>query len=171
MDWLRDILKNLEVSRTLVVAIFIAALAMFTAPYVAPDYVPRLQKEFIPFLFGVMVLTGALLLIWCLAAAWSLSKSGFRRTTEALADTSLSEAESMILMVLGRTPTTPLNLEDIDYERASASRLEFHHLVGRLEAMGLVRTNEYDENLVSLTQSGRSRALQVHRDFKARGAA
>ena len=70
MDWLKDILKNLEVSRTLVAAVFIAALAMFLAPYVAPADVPRLQKEFVPFLFGVMVLTGALLLILtCRASA------------------------------------------------------------------------------------------------------
>ena len=171
MDWLKDIVKHLEISRTLVAAVFVASVAMFCAPYIAPMDVPRLAEELLPFLFGVMVLTGALLSIWSLMGLWALSKQGVQRTSKVFANSSLSEAESMILLVLGRNPTTPLDLENIDYEQAPATKLEFHQLAAHLATKGLVRINDWDENLVSLTQTGRARALELQRQFKSRSAA
>src|SRR5205085_11139309 len=114
MDWLADILKNLAVSKTLVLAIFITALVMYLGPIVAPSYVPKLQVEFIPYLFALVVLTGCLLVLWGATGMWGVFQRGIGVAARAFAGSTLSDAETALMFVLARDPTRPLNLEAID---------------------------------------------------------
>jgi hypothetical protein len=171
MDWLADILKNLAISRTLVVAIFVTAAVMYFGPIFAPLHVPAVQKEFTTHLFAAMVLTGCLLAVWAIAGTWHLSKAGLQKTATALTSSSLIDAERAILFLLAKDPTQPINLENIDYTRAPGTKLEFHQLAKGLEAKGLVNINDWDDNLISLTEKGRVRALEIQREAKPAGAA
>ena len=170
MDWLEDLVKNLAISRTLVVAIFITSVVMYVGPLVKPDLVPQLQKDFVPALFGTMILSGCLLVLWLVSGIWSIVSQGFKKTAQTLSNGTLTEGEMAILHVLGKNPTSPLDLEEIDYSRAPATKLEFHHLVSQLVDKGLAYTNDFDENLVSLTKQGRDRALALHREWKSKSA-
>lgn len=170
MDWLEDLIKHLAISRTLVVAIFITSVVMYVGPMIKPDLVPQLQKDFVPALFGVMVLSACLLVLWIVAGIWSAAGHGLKKTAQTLSNRPLTDGEMAILHVLGKDPTSPFNLEDIDYSSAPTTKLEFHHLVNQLVKKGLVYTNDFDENLVSLTMLGRDRALTLHREWKAKSA-
>lgn len=171
MDWLADILKNLTISKTLVAAVFVTSVVMYAGPILAPDGVPKLQSEYVPYLFAAMVLTGCLLLFWGLAAFWRLTRTSMRSAARVLTDSTLSEPETALLFLMANDPTQPINLDNIDYSRAPGSKLEFHHWTKQLEDKGLARINEWDDNLVSLTDLGRERALKIQRQVKSGNAA
>lgn len=172
MDWLADILKNLAVSRTLVVAIFVTAAVMYFGPTVAPGQVPKLKEDFIPYLFAAMFLSGMLLVIWTLNALWVATHQAARRTARNISSQApFSEAEVTILFVMSQNPTNPLCLDHIDYSQTPITKLGFHQLTKALERKGLVSINPYDENLVSLTELGRERALEIQKKVKRNGAA
>jgi hypothetical protein len=169
MDWLADILKNLAISKMLVVAVFVTSLVMYFGPISFPSYVPELPKDFKPLAFAVMVLTACLLLLWMVTAIWAASHRGIRSTARVFAGTSLSEPETAILFLMAQDPTSALDLEQIDYSRAPATKLEFHQLCKGLQAKGLVHINPYDDNLASLTELGCERALEIQRRIKGKG--
>jgi hypothetical protein len=166
MDWLADILKNLTISKTLVAAVFVTSVVMYVGPILLPDGVPKLQTEYAPYLFATMVLTGFLLSFWGIAAFWSLIKMSMRSAARVLVDSTLSEPEIALLFFIAKDPTQPINLNHIDYSNAPGSKLEFHHLTKQLEAKGLARINELNDNLVSLTDLGRERALKIQKQVK-----
>ncbi|MBZ8142991.1 hypothetical protein CLD22_24265 [Rubrivivax gelatinosus] len=164
MDWLADILKNLAISKTLVVAIFVTVVVMYFGPILAPLHVPAVQKEFAPYLFASMVLTGCLIAAWTIVGAWHFSRAGLQKAGTVFTRSSLIDEERAILFLLAKNPTQPINLENIDYTRAPGTKLEFHQLAKGLEAKGLVDINDWDENLISLTEKGRARALEIQRE-------
>lgn len=171
MDWLADILKDLAISKALVGAIFVTALVMYFGPIVVPQHVPALPKEYSPYLFAGVVLTSCLLTLWGAVAVWNITQIGLRKTKTALTSSSLSDPESALLFHLAKNPAQPVNLEQIDYTRALGTKLEFHQLAKGLEGKGLLRINDWDDNLISLTESGRERALELQRHAKRASAA
>ncbi|MFG6416379.1 hypothetical protein ACG02S_21015 [Roseateles sp. DC23W] len=70
-----------------------------------------------------------------------------------------------------KNPTQPINLENIDYSRAPGTKLEFHELAKGLESKVLVSINAWDDNLISLTEKGRERALAMRRQATRTSAA
>jgi len=171
MDWLSDIIKNLAISKTLVAAVFVTSVVMYVGPIVVPGGIPKIQPDFVPYLFVVMVLTGCLLLFWGIAAFLRLTKDSVRSATRVLADSTLSEPETALLFAMAIDPTQPINLNNIDYSRAHGTKLEFHHWTKKLEEKGLARINEWDDNLVSLTDKGREQALKIQKQSKRQSEA
>jgi hypothetical protein len=171
MDWLKDIIKHLAVSRTLVTAVFITALTMFAGPKFVPNIIPEVPKEWSPVLFAAMVLSGSLLVLWAIEGLWKLLAHGVRSTTASIAAASLSPRESELLLVMGINPAQPLNLDAVAYENAPFTRLELSALVKQLEQKGLVKLNEWNEDLVTLTQAGKDRALKLQRQRRGQDAA
>lgn len=171
MDWLASILKNLEISKTLVVAVFVTAVVMHFGPILVPEHVPALEKSLTPYLFAVMVLSGCLLALWGLSWIWYTSTIGLQKTATTLTSSKLIDAERAMLFLLAKDPTQPFNLEDIDYRRAPGTKLEFHQLAKGLQGKGLIQINDWDDNLISLTEKGRKRALEIQRQAKLANAA
>jgi len=168
MNWLADILKNLTISKTLVAAVFVTSAVMYIGPVLGFDRIPRLQPEFVPYLFAVMLFTGCLLLFWGMAVLWNLTRIGMRNATQFFANSStLYCPEAALLFLMSQDPTQSIDLDKIDYSHAPGTKLEFHHWTKKLEIRGLARINEYNDNLVSLTDLGRKRALKVQKQFKS----
>lgn len=166
MDWLADILKNLTISKTLVAVVFVTSVVMYYGPILYPNEVPKLQSELVPYLFAAMVLTCCLLLFWGLAVFWTLTKTSVKSAARFFVDSSLSEPEAALLCFMAQDPTQPINLDNIDYSRAPGTKLEFHHWTKRLETKGLVCIYQYNDNLVSLTDLGRTKALEIQMQAK-----
>jgi len=83
----------------------------------------------------------------------------------------LVDTEKAFLFLLARNPSKPIDLDDIDYSRAFGTKLEFHQLAKGLQRKGLVRINDWDDDLISLTEKGRERALEIQRQVKRTGEA
>jgi len=170
MDWLADILKNLTVSKALIAAVFVTSAVMYFGPILSPINVPKIQSEFIPYLFAGMVLTGCLLFFWGVAWAWLLAKTIIRGATKIFTGSRLSEPETALLFLMAKDPTQPINLDSINYSRAPGTKLEFHHWTKQLQTKGLVCINEWNDNLISLTDLGQKRALEIQRKANSANA-
>lgn len=171
MDWFADIIKNLTISKTLVFAVFITTTVMHFGPTYAVNFVPKFQPEYATYLFAIMVLTGVLLLFWGLAAVWHLTCTSMRGAVRIFRSPSLSQSEVNLLFSMGNDPTQPMDLDRLDYSRAEGTKLEFHQLAKQLEEKGLVRINPWNDNLLTLTDLGRDRALTIQQATNRRNVA
>jgi len=163
MDWLTDLLKHLSVSRSITGATFVTALVMYVGPRLLPSFVDPVPKEWAPVVVVALVFSGSLLLFWGVSALWRLFAHGAGTASKALAAIALSVQEDQMLFFLSGDPSTPMNLHDIDYTRAPFTKLELIELAHGLVKKGLVELNPWDECLVTLTASGRKRALELQR--------
>lgn len=170
MDWLKDLIKHLEVSRTLVVVVFLTSLVMATGPTYAPQIVPTVPAPWNVCNFIAMVLTGSLLILWALQGAWKAIGRTLKTIKSAIVITPITAQERDVLLGMGAHPMEPLNLGSINYDQAPFTRLEVQSVMRSLQRKGLVRINEWSENLVSLTEEGQERALQLQLEARTKNA-
>lgn len=170
MDWIPALLKHLAISRSVIGAIFITGLVLYVGPRVAPAYVDPVPKEWAPVLVGALVFSAALLLFWGTSAVWTFLARRWKTTSALVQSFQLNELEMHLLLAMGLNPSNPLNLERVNYESLELSRLEVLELVHGLSKKGLVSFNPFDSDLVSLTPTGRQRALELEREVKKNAA-
>jgi DNA-binding MarR family transcriptional regulator len=166
MDWIPALLKHLSAARSAVGAAFVTSLVMYLGPRLAPAFVDPVPKEWAWVVPVVLVFSGSMLLFWTLSAVWNALKRRWAAGSALLASFDLSPLEADFLHALGSNPSEPLDLNRVDYEAMQLSRLEVMELVTGLSKKGLVRVNPYSLELVSLTATGRQRALKIQREAK-----
>lgn len=168
MEWLPALLKHLAIARSAVLAAFVAAVVMLVGPRLASAYVPAPPTGWIPYLLAVSLFSGCLLVLWAIEAIWTAAKLPFAAAKALRGErVALDSKESAVIYALGCKPTEPINLDVLNYT-TSSSRLELLEVVKGLSKKGLVETNPWSDQLVSLTEVGRKRAVQIHRSQHAR---
>lgn len=163
MDWIPALLKHLALSRSIIAAAFVAAAVLYAGPRIAPAYVDPVPREWAAVLVAVLVFSGFLLATWGASAVWVLVKRRWVATGILLASHQIDHVEMMFLLALGENPREPLNLDEVDYENLQFSRLAVFELVHGLQKKGLISINPYSSKLISLTSTGRQRALTGQR--------
>ncbi len=164
MDWIPTLLKHLAVSRSAVGAAFSTACVMYFGPRIAPLYVDPVPKEWAFAVVAVLVFSGFFILAWGAVGAFRIVERRVKLASERINSLNLSKDEIDFISALGRSPSDSLDLDRINYEAISLSRLEVLSLVHGLEKKGLVSRNPYSASeLFSLTQSGLQRALEIQR--------
>ncbi len=106
-------------------------------------------------------------MFWGIGGLWKLLAHGVRSTTASIAAASLSQHESELLLMMGANRVRPLDLDAAAYGKAPLTRLGFTALVRQLQRKGLVELNQWDEDLVSLTQAGEDRALKLQLELRS----
>lgn len=167
MDWITNFLKHLGISRSVIGAAFVTSMVLYIGPRIAPTYVDPIPKEWNSTALVVLVFSASLLVFWAWLGTWNFVKGCWRSASALIASHELSQTEQGILFAMAERPSEPLNLETINYETASISRLEVLELIHGLKRKGLVSINPYAGNLISLTQVGRQRALEIQRSASA----
>lgn len=171
MDWIPALLKHLAISRSVIGATFATSCALYFGPRFAPEYVDPVPKEWAFVVISILIFSGFLLFTWAISGMWGATKRKLATASERISSLKLSQAEVNLLYFLGEHPSEPLNLDRVNYEAISLTRLEVLNLVHELEKKGLVSLNPYSSSeLVSLTSSGRQRALEIQRASKAKAA-
>jgi hypothetical protein len=163
MDWIPALLKHLAISRSVIGAAFVTSLVLYFGPRLAPSYVDPVPKEWSFALIGTLVFSGCLLLFWACSYIWTSVKQRWSAASALFASSNLNQLEVDFLHAMGGHPSEPLNLERVNYEALSLSRLEVLEVIQGLRRKGLVSLNPFDNDLVSLTESGRARALEIQR--------
>ena len=80
---------------------------------------------------------------------------------------SLSQLELSMMFELAKLADESWDIDRIDYTRSDTpSKLEVLAASKSLNKQGLVDINPYDENLISLSQKGRTVALEIMNKFK-----
>lgn len=164
MDWIPALLKHLAIARSAIGALFITSVVLYAGPRISPTYIDPVPKEWGPVLVAALVFSGCLLLFWGCSSAWGLAKLRWAATATHIASYQLDQLEIEVLLALGHNPSEPLNLERMDYEKLQLSRLEVVELMHGLKKKGLVSLNPFGNDLVSLTSTGRQRALKIQRE-------
>lgn len=164
MDWIPSLLKHLAIARSAIGALFITSVVLYAGPRIAPTYIDPVPKEWGPVLVAALAFSACLLLFWGCSSVWGLAKWRWAATSSYLASCQLDQLEIDALLALGHNPSEPLNLERVDYEKLQLSRLEVVELMHGLKKKGLVSLNPYSDDLVSLTPTGRQRALEIQRE-------
>ena len=164
MEWIADLLKHLAISRSIVAAIFVTSVVMVFGPHIAENIVPSFSQPWSPLLFATMILTGTLLIFWAAISVWHFFLSLFK-SAKASSESRryLNNNHFELLLAMGDNPSEPMNLDGINYRDAPFSKLELMQWVADLEKNNLVSINPWHENLVTLTVSGREKALDIQR--------
>lgn len=165
MDWITNFLKHLGISRSVIGAAFVTSAVLYVGPRLAPAYVEPIPKEWTPSVLAALVFSASLLFFWACVGTWAFAKAQWRAASALIASHELNQTEQEILLAMGERPSEPINLEKINYEGVRMSRLEVMELMHSLRKKGLVLINPYADNLVSLTSTGRQRALEIQRAF------
>lgn len=163
MDWLSEFLKRVTVSRSFSGAVFVASMALLVGPKWLPGYFEPLPKDWIAPATTALVLTGTLLFFWLVSIVWRIGSRLVTWVSKFFQSRNLAVREKIFMLTLSQFADRPLNLNDLDYSNSALSKLEMLELTTGLERKGLVSTNPYDENLVSLSAEGRKRALRIRR--------
>lgn len=166
MDWIPALLKHLSLSRSVVGAAFVTSLVMYLGPRLAPGFVEPVPKEWSWVVPVGLAFSGFLLLLWAASATWGFLRRRWAAGTALIASFQLSSIEVEFLGAMGINPSESLNLDRVNYESLELSRLEVLNVVKGLSKKGLVRVNPYSSELVSLTDSGLERALDIQRAAK-----
>lgn len=171
MDWIPSLLKHLAISRSAIGAAFATASVMYFGPRIAPAYVDPVPKEWAFVVIAVLAFSGFLLFTWAISGTFRIVGRKFTSASEKISAQKLSQNEINFLYTLGQNPSDSLNLDHLNFEGIHLSRLEVLNIVHSLEKKGLVSLNPYSASpLVSLTQSGIQRALNIQRASKENSA-
>lgn len=171
MDWIPALLKHLAISRSVIGAAFATACVMYFGPRFAPSYVDPVPKEWGFVVVSVLAFSGFLLCTWAISGVFRIAGRKITSASEKISAFKLSQDEVNLIYALGQNPSDSLNLDHVNYEAISLSRLEVLNLVHSLEKKGLVTLNPYSaSDLVSLTQSGIQRALEIQRASRENSA-
>jgi len=171
MDWIPALLKHLAISRSLIGAAFVTSCALYFGPKLVPEYVAPVPKEWAFVVISILIFSAFLLFTWAVSGIWGIAKRKFATAYKRISSLKLSQNEVDLLYSLGEHPSEPLDLDRVNYEATSLTRLEILNLVHGLEKKGLVSLNPYTSSeLVSLTSSGRQRALEIQRASRAKAA-
>ncbi|MFM4939237.1 hypothetical protein [Aeromonas enteropelogenes] len=166
MEWIA-LLKHLAISRSIVAAIFLTSVVMVVGPHIDENIVPSVSQPWSPLLFATMILTGTLLIFWAAISVWHFFLPLFKSAKSSSEPRpNLNRNHFELLLTMGNNPSEPMNIDDINYRDAPFSKLELMQWVADLEKNKLVSINPWSESLVTLTVSGREKALEIQRAVK-----
>ncbi|HGZ6434060.1 TPA: hypothetical protein ACOLXW_004372 [Vibrio parahaemolyticus] len=163
MNWVSEIFKDITVSKTLTGACFITGISLLFIPTFFPDTLEALPKSWATGTLGVVVFSGCLLLFWGLRAIRERIVRFITTKTQNSRSQSLTDFELSFVFELGKLADKTMNLDNINYNAATFSKLELLDVCRTLKEKGLLDVNCNDENLVSLSENGRKKALELHK--------
>ena len=167
MDWLTEIIKQLQTSRAFVTGVFIVCLCILLGNKFVPSLIPKVPADWRLPLIGGLLFSGTLLAFIILSYIWLLFSEWVKRITKILKSLYLSNDEQRLLNSLALTIedniNNSVNLSDLDYSSTNFSKLEFQEIVINLEKKGLIELNPYNHNLITLSDSGRKLILKMRR--------
>ncbi|WP_188008861.1 hypothetical protein [Grimontia hollisae] len=163
MNWISDIFKDITVSKTLTTACFITGMSLLTTPRLFPHIFEAVPKVWATGLLGVVVFSGCLLAFWGLQSVKSKIVGFIKNIAQYIRSNKLSELELEFIYLLGKLADKTVDLDNINYREVMVSKLELLDVCRTLKEKGLLDINMWNENLVSLSENGRKKALELHK--------
>jgi hypothetical protein len=163
MDWLPTLLKHLSIARAAVLAFFVTSAVLYAGPKFAPNYVDPLPKEYSAIIVGIFVFSTCILMIWLFAYIWEKIKAAGSTVIKKILAIRLTSCEKSLLLMMAERPTELFHLEEVNFQISPYTHLELLQVARNLKRMGLANVNPVHEDLVSLTEEGQMRALELQR--------
>lgn len=165
MDWLTEIIKQLQTSHAFVTAVFVVCISMLLGHSFIPSLIPQVPDEWKLPLIGGLLFSGTLLAFLIIPYIWKYSFKSISNKTQKIKTLSLSDHERSFLynlaVMIEDSREDFFNLGSLDYSSMNTSKLELQEIVSDLSHKGLIDINFLDPNLISFTSKGRTRALEI----------
>lgn len=165
MDWLTEIIKQLQTSHAFVSAVFVVCISILLGHSFIPSIIPQVPDEWKLPLIGGLLFSSTLLLFLIIPYIWKYFSKSINNKTQEVRALSLSDHERSFLynlaVMIEDSREDFLNLGSLDYSIMNASKLELQEIVTDLSNKGLIDINFLDPNLISFTSKGRTRALEI----------
>lgn len=165
MDWLTEIIKQLQTSRAFVTAVFVVCLSVLLGHTFAPSLIPEVPDDWKHPLIGGSLFSGTLLAFIIIPFFWSYSFKALNNKSQKIRSLNLSSNEQGFLyimaLIIEDSREDFINLSNLNYNAMETSKLEIQEIASNLVNKGLIETNPFDSTLVSFTISGRSKALEI----------
>lgn len=152
MDWLPMLLKHLSIARSAILALFIATAVMYFGPIFYPTYIAPLSPNWTNLLLGIVVLSGVLILVWCVEFLFSFLTKPLSKLRSFRLRKSLSNVEIHLMLSMSENPHSTLHLGDIK-RLENCSRNDYLFGANNLVNKGFARLS-LDRNSVWMTEKG-----------------
>jgi hypothetical protein len=160
VNWLTDLLKYFSLSKSFTAAVFVTSLTLLVGPKMFPQAFGTVPAEWRWVVVAACIFSFVLLAIW---AVPEIVKGAFATPSRLRNNPKFNpptEKEQAFVYFLGLNhPNDACNLDQLNHTKIS--KLEFLQLCASLQQKGLVRVNEYTDDLVSLTKNGRAYAMEL----------
>lgn len=165
MDWLTEIIKQLQTSHAFVTAVFVVCISILLGHSFTPSIIPQAPDEWKLPLIGGLLFSGTLLTFLITPYILEYASKSISNKTKEVKALSLSNHEQSFLynlaVMIEDSREDFLNLGSLDYSSMNTSKLELQEIVSDLSNKGLIDINFLDSNLISFTNKGRTRALEI----------
>ncbi|MFT0773517.1 hypothetical protein [Psychrobacter aquimaris] len=165
MDWLTEIIKQLQTSRAFVTAVFVACLSVLLGHAFAPSLIPEVPDDWKLPLIGGLIFSGTLLAFIIIPFFWSYFSKILNNKSQKTRSLNLSSNEQGFLyimaLIIEDSREDFINLSNLNYDAMEISRLETQEVASSLVNKGLIKTNPFESTLVSFTITGRSKAIEI----------
>ena len=165
MDWLTEIIKQLQTSRAFVTAVFVVCLSVLLGHAFAPSLIPEVPDDWKLPLIGGLIFSGTLLAFIIIPFFWSYFSKILNSKSQKTRSLNLSSNEQGFLyimaLIIEDNREDFINLSNLNYDAMEISKLETQEVASNLVDKGLIETNLCDSTLVSFTITGRSKALEI----------
>tara|TARA_R110002124_G_scaffold111876_1_gene265818 strand:+ start:350 stop:880 length:531 start_codon:yes stop_codon:yes gene_type:complete len=165
MDWLTEIIKQLQTSRAFVTAVFVACLSVLLGHAFAPSLIPEVPDDWKLPLIGGLIFSGTLLAFIIIPFFWSYFSKILNNKSQKTRSLNLSSNEQGFLyimaLIIEDSGEDFINLSNLNYDAMEISRLETQEVASSLVNKGLIKTNPFESTLVSFTITGRSKAIEI----------
>lgn len=75
--------------------------------------------------------------------------------------TTLNWIDYIMALMIEKSREDFINLSNLNYDAMDISKLKIQEIVTGLVTKGFIETNPFDPNLISFTNTGRSKALEI----------
>jgi hypothetical protein len=159
MQWLSELIKQINISKSFTTGICIASGILIFGPRIFPSFITPIPTQWHWFVLCAFILCLVLTLVWLLPFLGKAAIELFNRVVFNSYFIKKDSWEYTILLWLGSFADRPMNLEEVS-KRVTISKLELLEISRKLKQRGLITSNKFDENLLTLTARGRKYVLK-----------
>jgi len=159
MDWLNDLIKQINLSKPIAIAMFISTLILWNMKvWFGVDAFETIPLSIV---IWVCLFSGSLIVIWVLIAFYKLVKNLFITVLRKYQLRGLTELQKDFLVTLGSSEIEHLNISRLDFKKIGVTKLEIDSLFNDLNKKGLVYVGVQNSDFVVITDYGKEIAWGI----------
>lgn len=171
MGWISDLVKHLSISKVFASAVFVTSTSLLFGGHLLPSLVPAIPSEWKLACIATMIFSGTYLLAWAMVAIFGACGSAKTSFFRWLRSRKLTERDEFLIDLLAKQAYETLNLSQMEFDPHEITRLEVIQHAKELQRAGLVRVSPHDDSIISLTENGKARAIEINKKNRANASA
>ena len=161
MDWLNDLIKQINLSKPIAVAIFISTLILWKIKVWFG--IDAFESISLTIVIWACLFSGSIILAWVLIALYQSIRNLATNALKRYQIRYLTEMQKDFLVILGSSESENLYISRLDFKRIGVTKLEVVSLFSDLNKKGLVYVGIQNPDFVVITDYGKEVAWRIVR--------